>query len=321
MASTITNLINTIDTTFPVSGKNNDSQGFRTNFSIIQSALLNTESELETIQTILGTQGPTNDVNSYNVTGTHVTAVNDLTIGGSNVITVGNNYSTVITAGGGSGNIVMAANTVTTTAVDFIATNATTATSIYLTSTAGILTSATFTVGTTGYTATSVDYVGNLIAVSPSVSISDLQTVIANQTSITFLNPLIPGQPSVNTFINRALAGNVTIGGDLFVNGVLSGGGFLNSLATNGYQQLPGGMIMQWGQTAVLTNDNTTITFPIPFPNQCFIVIPAQYTADQASNINVQTSAYRGTGPITSFNMFARSSERAAGIGWMAIGY
>ena len=321
MASTITNLINTIDTTFPVSGKNNDSQGFRTNFSIIQSALLNTESELETIQTILGTQGPTNDVNSYNVTGTHVTAVNDLTIGGSNVITVGNNYSTVITAGGGSGNIVMAANTVTTTAVDFIATNATTATSIYLTSTAGILTSATFTVGTTGYTATSVDYVGNLIAVSPSVSISDLQTVIANQTSITFLNPLIPGQPSVNTFINRALAGNVTIGGDLFVNGVLSGGGFLNSLATNGYQQLPGGMIMQWGQTDVLTNDNTTITFPIPFPNQCFIVIPAQYTADQASNINVQTSAYRGTGPITSFNMFARSTERAAGIGWMAIGY
>ena len=321
MASTITNLINTIDTTFLVSGKNNDSQGFRTNFSIIQSALLNTESELETIQTILGTQGPTNDVNSYNVTGTHVTAVNDLTIGGSNVITVGNNYSTVITAGGGSGNIVMAANTVTTTAVDFIATNATTATSIYLTSTAGILTSATFTVGTTGYTATSVDYVGNLIAVSPSVSISDLQTVIANQTSITFLNPLIPGQPSVNTFINRALAGNVTIGGDLFVNGVLSGGGFLNSLATNGYQQLPGGMIMQWGQTAVLTNDNTTITFPIPFPNQCFIVIPAQYTADQASNINVQTSAYRGTGPITSFNMFARGTERAAGIGWMAIGY
>ena len=321
MASTITNLINTIDTTFPVSGKNNDSQGFRTNFSIIQSALLNTESELETIQTILGTQGPTNDVNSYNVTGTHVTAVNDLTIGGSNVITVGNNYSTVITAGGGSGNIVMAANTVTTTAVDFIATNATTATSIYLTSTAGILTSATFTVGTTGYTATSVDYVGNLIAVSPSVSISDLQTVIANQTSITFLNPLIPGQPSVNTFINRALAGNVTIGGDLFVNGVLSGGGFLNSLATNGYQQLPGGMIMQWGQTNVLTTDSTTISFPIPFPNQCFIVIPAQYTADQASNINVQTSAYRGAGPITSFNMFARGTERAAGISWMAIGY
>ena len=287
MASTITNLINTIDTTFPVSGKNNDSQGFRTNFSIIQSALLNTESELETIQTILGTQGPTNDVNSYNVTGTHVTAVNDLTIGGSNVITVGNNYSTVITAGGGSGNIVMAANTVTTTAVDFIATNATTATSIYLTSTAGILTSATFTVGTTGYTATSVDYVGNLIAVSPSVSISDLQTVIANQTSITFLNPLIPGQPS-----------------------------FLNSLETNGYQQLPGGLIVQWGQTAVLTNDNTTITFPIPFPNQCFIVIPTQYDTDSGS-----ASAYRGAGPITSFNMFARSTERAAGIGWMAIGY
>jgi len=321
MASTITNLINTIDTTFPVSGKNNDSQGFRTNFSIIQSALLNTESEIKTIQAVLGTQGPTTDINSYNVTGTHVTAVNNLTIGGSNVVTVGNNYSTVITAGGGSGNILMTNNTVTTTAIDFIATNATTATSIYLTSAAGILTSATFTVGITGYRATSVDYVGNAIAVSPSVSISDLQTVIANQTPITFLNPFIPGQVSVNSLINQVFAGNVTIGGDLFVNGVLSGGGFLNSLATNGYQKLPGGLIIQWGQTDVLTNDNTTITFPIPFPNQCYIVIPAQYTADQASNINVQTSAYRGAGPISSFNMFGRSTERAAGIGWVAIGH
>ena len=57
MASTITNLINTIDTGFPVAGQNNDSQGFRSNFTIIQSALLNTESEIENIQSLLGTQG------------------------------------------------------------------------------------------------------------------------------------------------------------------------------------------------------------------------------------------------------------------------
>ena len=309
MASTITNLINTIDTTFPIAGQNNDSQGFRSNFSIIQSALLNTEAEIESIQATLSTQGPTNNVDAYYVTGTHVIATTDFNIGGTNIITAGSNLNTIITAGGGSGNVLMSVNTVSSIALDFVATNATTATSIYLFSTNNILTSSTFFVGLNSYTATNVDYTTNL------------STVIANQTPIIFNNPFIPGQPSVNTFINRALADNVTIGGDLFVNGVLSGGGFLNSLATNGYQQLPGGMIMQWGQTDVLTNDNTTITFPIPFPNQCFIVIPTQYDTDSGSVNNVQTSAYRGAGPITSFNMFARGTERAAGIGWMAIGY
>jgi hypothetical protein len=57
MASTVTNLINTIDTGFPVAGQNNDSQGFRSNFSIIQSALLNTEAEIESLQSLLGTKG------------------------------------------------------------------------------------------------------------------------------------------------------------------------------------------------------------------------------------------------------------------------
>lgn len=321
MASTITNLINTIDTTFPVAGQNNDSQGFRSNFSIIQSALLNTEAEIESIQATLGTQGPTNNVDAYYVTGTHIIATTDFNVGGTNVITAGSNLNTIITAGGGSGNVLMSANTVSSIALDFVATNATTATSIYLLSTANILTSSTFFVGFNSYTATNVNYTTNLIDVYPGVSISDLSTVIANQTPIIFTNPFIPGQPSVSTFINNALAGNVTIGGDLFVNGVLSGGGFLNSLATNGYQKLPGGLIIQWGETDVLTNDNTTITFPIPFPNQCFIVIPAQYTADGASVNNIQTSAYRGAGPISSFNMFGRGSERAAGIGWTAIGY
>ena len=321
MASTITNLINTIDTTFPIAGQNNDSQGFRSNFSIIQSALLNTEAEIESIQATLSTQGPTNNVDAYYVTGTHVIATTDFNIGGTNIITAGSNLNTIITAGGGSGNVLMSVNTVSSIALDFVATNATTATSIYLFSTNNILTSSTFFVGLNSYTATNVDYTTNLIDVYPGVSISDLSTVIANQTPIIFNNPFIPGQPSVNTFINRALADNVTIGGDLFVNGVLSGGGFLNSLATNGYQQLPGGLIVQWGQTDVLTNDNTTITFPIPFPNQCFIVIPTQYDTDSGSVNNVQTSAYRGAGPITSFNMFARGTERAAGISWMAIGY
>jgi hypothetical protein len=159
MASTTTNLINTIDTGFPVAGQNNDSQGFRTNFGIIQSALLNTEAAIETIQATLGTSGgQTVNINTNYVTGTHVTALSDLNVGGTNIITTGSNFSTIISANGGAGNIAMSVNTASTIILDYQADNATTATSIFLLSTVNILVGATFTIGTTNYTITSINH-------------------------------------------------------------------------------------------------------------------------------------------------------------------
>lgn len=37
------------------------------------------------------------------------------------------------------------------------------------------------------------------------------------------------------------------------------------SLATNGYQKLPGGLIIQWGQSTIAGNTNTSITLPASF--------------------------------------------------------
>ena len=58
--------------------------------------------------------------------------------------------------------------------------------------------------------------------------------------------------------------------------------GFANSLASNGYQKLPSGLIMQWGNTAVTSGSNTTttaITFPLAFPGSCFSVTATQTTS------------------------------------------
>lgn len=38
------------------------------------------------------------------------------------------------------------------------------------------------------------------------------------------------------------------------------------SLLTNGYQKLPGGLIMQWGQANLAAGTNTTVTLPIAYP-------------------------------------------------------
>jgi hypothetical protein len=51
----------------------------------------------------------------------------------------------------------------------------------------------------------------------------------------------------------------------------------VTSLSTNGYQIMPGGLIMQWGRLGPFTTQvSPSATFPIPFPTQC---IHAQVTA------------------------------------------
>ena len=64
MASTITNYSSAINVQFPVAGMDNDSQGFRTNFSKIQSALTVASEEITSLQ--LASSDPSNIIlNSY----------------------------------------------------------------------------------------------------------------------------------------------------------------------------------------------------------------------------------------------------------------
>ena len=48
------------------------------------------------------------------------------------------------------------------------------------------------------------------------------------------------------------------------------------SLATNGYQKLPGGLIIQWGSVTVPVDSSATFTFPIAFPNACLVAFAQQ---------------------------------------------
>jgi hypothetical protein len=61
------------------------------------------------------------------------------------------------------------------------------------------------------------------------------------------------------------------------------------SPTSNGYQKLPGGLIIQWGVTDSINggaNVQKTVTFPIPFPNSCFNV-----TSTLSGNLYGQTDA------------------------------
>jgi hypothetical protein len=56
-----------------------------------------------------------------------------------------------------------------------------------------------------------------------------------------------------------------------------------SDLSANGYIELPGGLILQWGSLTV--NNTATVTLPIAFPNACLIV-----TASGGSAVDSTTS-------------------------------
>jgi hypothetical protein len=74
------------------------------------------------------------------------------------------------------------------------------------------------------------------------------------------------------------------------------------SKSTNGFQKLPGGLVLQWGQITSTTDAAETYSFPISFPSACVFVSVVRWeisegTADingtpQVNAINYTTSGF-----------------------------
>ena len=101
-----------------------------------------------------------------------------------------------------------------------------------------------------------------------------------------------------------------------------------NSLTENGYQKLPGGVILQWGRYATsITSEGAipTITFPIQFPNACLnIVANGINTANNATrDLYIQPVSWTTSG----VKFYAQAPHatttyhRMDGFFWQAIGY
>jgi hypothetical protein len=204
MASTITNLINTINPAFPVAGQDNSSQGFRDNFNIIQQSLLATQGQIDTINNAINTPG------SEQSTAVHIYALQDLTIGSTNAVTLSNNGHGGILANttNTSVQLIGVASTVQTTVSSTATTSVTTSTATVfaVASVAGILKGATVTFNAITYTVTNINNSTNFITVNPPFHDGD----ISQGQTLTFYNPFTP--PTGNLYLNGDInvTGNVT---------------------------------------------------------------------------------------------------------------
>lgn len=89
------------------------------------------------------------------------------------------------------------------------------------------------------------------------------------------------------------------------------------SLATTGYQKLPGGLILQWGSStsAIAANGNRSVTFPIAFPTALFAVVLGGRTIADTSINGLGYRAESTTGMV-----LTAGGYQVEGFGWLALG-
>lgn len=96
---------------------------------------------------------------------------------------------------------------------------------------------------------------------------------------------------------------------------------FTNSVATNGYQKFPGGLIMQWGiYTGKINNgDGVDVTLPLTFPTGGFAVfVTTTLSNDSGTGASVLTAKISNTSTIRISQDGDGSSMTAAN--WFVIG-
>jgi len=87
---------------------------------------------------------------------------------------------------------------------------------------------------------------------------------------------------------------------------------FVALLSGNGYQKLPSGLIIQWGDVTSASTAGTLFTFPIAFPTSCFI-------SGALLNNNVASSTvFATTATLTGVTVY--TSAGTAGGRWFALG-
>ena len=91
--------------------------------------------------------------------------------------------------------------------------------------------------------------------------------------------------------------------------------GVNQNLTGNGYQKLPGGLIIQWGFAPITASGVPVTIFPITFSNACFSVVA---TPDPTINSIASPIVYGFT--KTSFRLDAIDGS-TGNAHWIAIGY
>jgi len=147
----------------------------------------------------------------------------------------------------------------------------------------------------------------------PTAPFNDNSTIIANTAWVEnqlanyapIFSPILTGVPAAPT---------ASLGTQTTQLATTSFANPANSIAGNGYQKLPSGLIIQWMQVTSFTSTN----FPIAFPNAVFV---AQATGVNANTTVNVTSLSTSSVTATVYNPGSGSPYNGVSVYIFAIGY
>ena len=102
-------------------------------------------------------------------------------------------------------------------------------------------------------------------------------------------------------------------------HGDLYAASLANSITTNGYQTLPGGIIIQWGSLSIADSSTSAVSFPLTFPNNVFSVTFGNY--GNGGGTTTFWGAYQITsGPTISGFSVTSHADNTNTFSWIAVG-
>lgn len=95
------------------------------------------------------------------------------------------------------------------------------------------------------------------------------------------------------------------------------------SLSLNGYQKLPGGLIIQWGTSNNASVNPLTVTLPVAFPNQGLVAVASDLSGSftPVTAVAICSARFLSNSQIQTATASAVSTLAPDSLQWLAIGY
>ena len=91
--------------------------------------------------------------------------------------------------------------------------------------------------------------------------------------------------------------------------------------SVNGWSRLPGGLVLQWGQSSISATTSKSVAFPTSFPTAALMVLAVPISLKDTDDDSHDEDVWASAGSKSAFTLHGNGSFSTIQVGYIAIGY